>query len=160
MKIKNTFVSILLVILAIFAFATPVFAQGVDTPPSPAFDWTFISELLQSLALATIPVLAGMGAKLLSAKISTERAKFSAEQNYMIDAFIRTAVYAAEQLNASEQIDNKLDYVLELVDTWLINRGIELDLDEIRARIEAEVKQAFPKYQEIPAPVPTPVSAG
>lgn len=151
MKNKNILV-LLMVVFSIFAFAvTPAFAQGVNAQQSdPAFDWTFISQLLQSLVLATVPVLGGMAAKWFSAKVSVERAKLTNEQNYIVDALIRTAIFAAEQLKVSEQIDNKFDYAFSMVDNWLTARGISLGFDEIRARIEAEVKQSFPNPPTLP----------
>ena len=147
MKNKKFF-ALLMVILSLFVFAvTPAFAQGVDTPPpNQTFDMALISQLLQSLVLATVPVLGGMAAKWIAAKVSVERAKLTNEQNYIVDALIRTAIFAAEQLKVSEQIDNKFDYAFSMVDNWLTARGISMDFDEIRARIEAEVKQSFPKY--------------
>jgi len=131
----------------------PVFAQG-DNPPmadAPSFDLTYISQLLQALILATLPVLAGMGAKLLFAKIEAEKQKLSDEKLWALGIFIKTVVYAAEQINVKDRVVSKLDYATALVDTWLSDHKIELDPFEIRARIEAAVKQEF-NTKKLPAP--------
>ena len=144
MKINKLFVLLSVLVLAAFA-VTPVFAQGVNPPAvaAPVFDWAFISKLLQSLILATVPVVGGYLAKLLAVKAENERAKLSSEQQWALDLFIKTAVYAAEQMKLSGYVDDKLDYVVERVESWLADRKIILDGEEIRARIEAAVKQEF-----------------
>lgn len=141
MKTNKLFVLLFVLVLAAFA-VTPVFAQGANPPVAgPAFDWTLISNLLQSLVLATVPVVAGYGVKLLVVKAENERARLSSEQQWALDLFIKTAVYAAEQMKLSGYVDDKLDYVTKRVESWLADRRIILDGEEIRARIEASVKQ-------------------
>lgn len=153
---KKLFAGLMLAAVVVFAaFAVapaqaqdgnpPVVVEQVDIPEQEpvGFDLAYISELLQALILATVPVLAGMGAKLLSAKIQAEKQKLTTEQLWALDLFIKTAVYAAEQMKAREFITSKLDYVTSLAQTWLDERKIALNASEIRARIEAVVKQEF-----------------
>ena len=161
---KKFFAGLMLVaVVAFAAFAVvpaqaqdgnpPVSVEQVDTPEQEpvGFDLAYISELLQALILATVPVLAGMGAKLLSAKIQAEKQKLSTDQLWALELFIKTAVYAAEQMKAKEFITDKLDFVTSLVQAWLDERKIALDAFEIRARIEAVVKKEFNPSKALPA---------
>ena len=144
MKLTHKFVSILFAVLVIAAFAVvPAFASD-GTPPDPAvFDVGLIVQLLQGLALAIFPVLAVQAARWANAQISLIRSKMTAEQERLLDAFIYTSIYAAEQLGLNGYIANKLDYVTDLVATWLFNKGWDFDFEEIRARIESAVAQEF-----------------
>lgn len=135
---------VLIVVLFVAAFVVPsVFAQGVTPPVESGFDFAYISELLQALILATVPVLAGMAMRWLVTQGSLAKEKLSAEQTYALEIFIRTAVYAAEQMKVSSFISDKLDYATENVQLWLDARGIAMDASEIRARIEAAVMTEF-----------------
>lgn len=118
------------------------------------FDLQYISELLQALLLATLPVLAGFGARYLAAKYNLEKAKLTNEQQFMIDGAIKVAVFAAEQLGANDFIDDKKEYAMKIAEEYLDGVGIELDFYELEARIEAAVKEAFNKDAPAKAPLP------
>lgn len=150
MKFTKYVSHIALVMVFIFAaFVAVVPARAWDGAPIE-FDWSgIISQALQTLILATVPVLAGLAARWINVKYQAERARLTEQQRYMLDAFIRTVVFAAEQLKVTEQIDNKLDYVEMLVQDWVDNHGLTMNAEEIRARIEAAVKQEFPKPQGV-----------
>ena len=64
------------------------------------------------------------------------------------DLFLKTLVYAAEQMKAKEFIDSKIQYVIDHAEAWLAVRKFDIDLDEIRARVEAMVKQEFNTVQK------------
>lgn len=144
MKLTHKFASIFFAVLVIAAFAVvPVFASD-GTPPDPTvFDSGLIVQLLQGLALAIFPVLAAQLARWANAQISLIRSRMTAEQERLLDAFIYTSIYAAEQLHITGYITNKLDYVTDLVAVWLFNKGWDFDVEELRARIEAAVAQEF-----------------
>lgn len=136
--------TILLIVIALCAFVVPsAFAQGATPPESNGFDVAYITELLQALILATVPVLAGMAAKWIATQGKIAKEQLTAEQIYALKIFIRTAVYAAEQMKASQFINSKLDYATENVQLWLDAKGIAMDASEIRARIEAAVLAEF-----------------
>ena len=48
-------------------------------------------------------------------------------------------VNAAEQLYQAGHGEEKLSYVIQQADEWLLKYGITLDIDRLRALIEAEV---------------------
>ena len=144
--------TILLIVIALCAFVVPsAFAQGTPPPESTGFDVAYITELLQALVLAIVPVLAGMAAKWLATQGKIAKEKLTADQLYALEIFIRTAVYAAEQMKASQFITDKLDYATLQVQMWLNAKGIAMDANEIRARIEAAVLQEFNQFQELEA---------
>ena len=66
---------------------------------------------------------------------------------YEVAELIDTAIHAAEQMGLTGELErlgkNKLDYAIDLVDKELNRRGIDLDMDAIRAMIQAAVKQSF-----------------
>jgi len=69
MKSQKVIRILFVVALLTLVFAMPVLAQGEQPPVDPPiFDMPFISDLLQKLVLATIPILAGFLARWLNAK--------------------------------------------------------------------------------------------
>jgi hypothetical protein len=148
MEIKK-FVPVLLFVLIIAAVAAvPVFAQE-PTPPvqtaAPLFDWAVISSALQNLLIAILVPGAAFFSTWLFAKFSVEKAKLSAEQQTAFELFLKTCVYAAEQMNLKGFINDKLSYVIGLAQAWLTQRKMSMDLEEIRARVESAVAQELNK---------------
>lgn len=145
---KNKLFPVLLVVLFVAAvFAVPVFAQDVNPPPvvdAPVFDWAVISSALQTLITAFLVPIAGFVARWLFVKGSYQKALLRQEQQYGLELFIKTCVYAAEQINMNQFIDDKFTYVSARVENWLFDRGIIMDIEELRARIEAVVMEEFP----------------
>jgi hypothetical protein len=140
---KKIFTILFIVIALAALFVSPVFAQGATPPAEGGFDVAYITELLQALILATVPVLAGMAAKWLATQGKIAKEQLTANQMYALEIFIRTAVYAAEQMKASDYIGDKLDYATDSVQMWLDAKNIDMDAHEIRARIEAAVLAEF-----------------
>lgn len=141
MKKLLPIICIVLVLAALFV--SPVFAQGATPPESTGFDVAYITQLLQALILATVPVLAGMAAKWLATQGKIAKEQLTADQMYALKIFIHTAVFAAEQMKASDYIGDKLDYATDSVQMWLDAKKIAMDAHEIRARIEAAVLAEF-----------------
>lgn len=148
------FFPILFAVIVIAAFAVvPAFARGENPPVDPAvFDWVAISNALQSLLIAFFVPAAGFLARWLYAKGNYAKSQLTTDQVYLISTTFRIFVYAAEQMHAQQFITDKLDYVMTRAEAWLINNNIFMDLPEIRARIEAIVKQEFGHYSP---PTPT-----
>lgn len=150
---KKVFAILLIVIALAALFVSPVFAQGATPPESSAIDFAYITELLQALILATVPVLAGMAAKWIATQGKIAKEQLTADQIYALEIFIRTAVYAAEQMKIAGFITRKLDYATENVQLWLDAKGIAMDASEIRARIEAAVLTEFNAGGSLPEEV-------
>lgn len=112
------------------------------------FDLDVISKALQTILEATLPVLTAMAVAWLNAKYQQERAKLNENQLGMLDDFIRVAVFAAEQMGMSELAESKLDYVTNLAQSYIDRTGLVVSAEELRARIEAAVKDNFPKLPE------------
>jgi len=133
---------LMVVVFVALACAVPVLAQGEQPPVEPpVFDMTFISQLLQSLVLATVPVLAGFAARWLNAKYQFERSQLTEKQQVLLDGAIKVAVFAAEQMGLTDQIADKKEYAIGFVTEWLAAQNFTIDFREIDARIEAAVKE-------------------
>jgi hypothetical protein len=130
-------------LVIVFSFA--ILAACVPVAGDSPFDMDAISQALQALVLAILPALGALVARWLNVQYQWARARMDENQLYMLDTFIRTMVYAAEQLHVTEAIDDKLDWVTLMVQNWLIDHNLPMDAQEIRARIEAAVKQELPK---------------
>lgn len=142
------FLPVLFAVIVFAAFmVVPAFAQDPNPPvvPGPTFDMQAIANSLQALLMTVLLPVAGFAARWLFAQGSYQKQLLSAEQQYALDLFIKTCVYAAEQMKLSGAINDKLIYVMNRAETWLLSRGIVVDLDELRVRIEAAVMEAFPK---------------
>ena len=63
------------------------------------------------------------------------RQRLSAEQTERLREWVRVGVAAAEQLFGSKTGQQKKDYVL----SFLLSKGLVVDVDEVTAMIESEV---------------------
>ena len=146
MKQIKKFVPVLLaVILFAAVFVVPAFAQG-EVPAGvepPVFDWAKISNALTDLLTAFLIPAAAFAARWMFAKGSVEYSKLTEAQKDLFKSFLRTAIYAAEQMDLKGKVGNKLDYVVKLAEGWLAQNRLEMGLTEIKLEIEAIVAREF-----------------
>jgi len=148
MKIKKFVPVLLAVILVSVVFAVPALAQE-PTPPvdgfvaAPVFDWAKISNALTDLLTAFLIPAAAFAARWMFAKGSVEYSKLTEAQKELFKSFLRTAIYATEQMDLKGKIGNKMDYVVKLAETWLVKNNLEMDLTEIKLEIESIVAREF-----------------
>jgi hypothetical protein len=125
-------------------------------------DW---GSIIEKVLLAVISVALPLLLKWLFDWLKLKRAEF--EQNvgeqwvYALDEAVRLAVRAAEQSGLAKLITDtaeaKKRYAIDRAESYLHERGFDIDLDVLEAAIEAEVIRQFPK----PAPVqPLPSDVG
>ena len=69
------------------------------------------------------------------------RSKLSVEQIATLKSVARIAVYAAEQIFGAKMGSDKLAYAINLVKALLAKKNLTFNDDEIRAAIEAQVKE-------------------
>lgn len=144
---KKLFPVLLAVLFIAAVFVVPAFAQEPNPPAADpaAFDFGVISQALQTLLTAILVPGAAFLARWLFAKADYEKMKLSSEQQYAFDLFLKTCVYAAEQINLRGMVKSKFDYVIALAEAWLKQRNIAMDIAEIHARIESVVAQELNK---------------
>ena len=149
---KSRIFSILLLVTVIaLVFVTPVFAlDGAPPVDAPTFDMNAISQALQTLVFAVILPLAAYAARFLKINAEYKKSQLSEQQQWMFETFLRTLIYAAEQLNLKGVVFDKLNWVIERANEWLAKRGLEIDLDELTARIEALVAQELNMSKILP----------
>jgi hypothetical protein len=147
MKLKKLFPVLLAVLFVAAVFVVPAFAQSPEPPvvAPPVFDWAAISNALNTLLSALLLPVIGFAARWFFAQGSYQKSLLSNQEQYALDTAIKVFVYAAEQMKIKGFINDKLTYVTERAEAWLIERNISMDLKELRARIEAAVMQEFPK---------------
>ena len=105
--------------------------------------------VLQAVALAVVPTLAGFAIKFLLAKWSLAKQELvdlvGDQAWYELRRIVEVAVKAAEGAGAAGFIEDKKEYAVQLAHQWLMEQGIEIDLDVIIAAIEAAVLDEFNK---------------
>ena len=69
------------------------------------------------------------------------KANVSAQQLSMLYGIAQTVVFAAEKIFGAKMGDDKLAYALRVAKKLLEKRSLTFDEEEIRAAIEAQVKQ-------------------
>lgn len=140
---KRFFPTLIFVLILAALTVVPAFALDGTPPADKGIDLVYVGQLLQALILATVPVLAGAGVRWLVASAAVEKAKLTQEQQYALDLFVKTVVYAAEQMHAKQYISSKLDWATARVQDWLNKNKIFMSASEIRANIEAAVFTEF-----------------
>ena len=142
------FIQILIVFIVL---ALPIATVAAQEPNPPAdaggIDLVYVGQLLQALILAIVPVLAGTAAKWFVEKAKLEKVKLTNEQQWALEAFVKTVIFAAEQMQLSGFINNKLDYAEGQIQAWLARNKIYLDVSEIRAHIESAVFTEFNGFE-------------
>ncbi len=116
-------------------------------------DLDYISELVQALLLATLPVLAAQLSAFLFQAYKAKRAELDERQRWMLDQVVGIAVLAAEQIYENGDGAEKKAYALNVAEEWIAKRGLTLDLELLNAQIEAAV------YSQVEKEFPPPMSA-
>jgi hypothetical protein len=106
-------------------------------------DLEYVSELVQALLLAIVPVLAAQVAAYLFQAYKVKRAELTERQRWMLDQAIPVAIFAAEQLFKAGDGAQKKQYALDYLQSWVAKSGLKIDAHELSARIEAEVYNQF-----------------
>ncbi len=148
---------LLLVAVIALVFVTPVFAlDGAPPVDAPVFDMGAISQALQTLIFAVILPLVGFAARWLNVNVEYKKSQLSEQAQWQLEAYLRTLVFAAEQLNITGVVIEKLDWVIERAQEYLFGKNLDIDIDELRARVEAIVVQEFNMHKILPEILPTP----
>ncbi len=98
-----------------------------------------ISPALQTALQAILVLLAGQVSAWLYKTYQSKRAELGRTEQYLLDIVVDRAVSAAEQLYTDGE--EKLAYATNNVEVTLKSYGIVLELDVIRAAIEATVRE-------------------
>ena len=107
----------------------------------------FWKEFAQSLLLAFAPIIAALVAGWLAVTIKRIWANIQADKPelaYTLETIARMAVQAAEQAGASGYIEDKKQYAIEFIQSYLDTQGWGvIDVSVIEAAIEAAVYNEF-----------------
>ena len=103
-----------------------------------------MTQIILAVIALISAVLTGFVIPWLKSKIDINNGVVSENQAAMIKLIINTAVKAAEQLYNSDEGKEKKAYVINL----LKEQGIEVDLPEIDAAIEAAVLELHRQINE------------
>lgn len=109
----------------------------------------FWKEFAQSLLMAFAPIIAGLIAGYIAVAIKRLWAKIQADKPelaYTLDTIARIAVQAAEQAGASGYIEDKKQYAIEFIQSYLDAQGWGvIDIAMIEGAVEAAVYNEFNK---------------
>ena len=95
---------------------------------------TDITYILLGIILILGGLITGFGIPFI-------RSKLSAEQLTALKTTARIAVYAAEQIFGAKMGSDKLAYAINLVKSLLAKKNLTFNDEEVRAAIEAQVKE-------------------
>lgn len=68
------------------------------------------------------------------------RQKIGAEKMTQLEAFVKNAVYAAQQLLWEKTGEERRQYATDLISEWCITNNVSVDASQIRTLIEAAVR--------------------
>jgi hypothetical protein len=108
-------------------------------------DLKYISELVQAILLATLPVLAAQGSAYLLKAYQVKRSELETNQRWMLDNVVQIAVTAAEQVYKNGDGEDKKAYALSIAEKYLKSKGLEIDLAIVSAHIESAVYEQIKK---------------
>lgn len=95
---------------------------------------TDITYIILGLILILGGLITGFGIPFI-------RSKLSADQLAALKTTARIAVYAAEQIFGAKMGPDKLAYAINLVKSLLAKKNLTFNDEEVRAAIEAQVKE-------------------
>jgi len=111
-------------------------------------DWSpILQNVIETVISLLLPVILGFVVVWLRGLIAQGKAKLTAEQLAMAQAFVAAFVKAAEQSGLTGQLANvgeaKKQWVIAQVQSALEAKGINIDVEVISGLIEAEVYEAW-----------------
>lgn len=112
------------------------------------FDLKLISDLLQALGLATLPVIAWFIASYLKKQGDILVISLDEKTRDNLKWIVRSVVFAAEQMYGAGNGAEKKAYAIKIVQDWSDGLGLNLDIAVIEAAIEEAVLENFPKFPE------------
>lgn len=99
----------------------------------------FVSDLVNALIMALVPVVIGALGYLAKVIIGYLKARMTAEQYRIIEMVAATTVASLEQSLKGKAGQEKKEAALALVRAECLKRGIKLDEEAIQSAIEAAV---------------------
>jgi len=110
------------------------------------FDLKYISELLQALVMATLPVIAGFAANYLKKQTNVLVMSLDVEKQKALKALANGAVIAAEQIYREGNGAQKKEYAISVIQASADASGLTFDVAVIEAAIERAVFDNFPNF--------------
>lgn len=112
--------------------------------------------VLEIIITVVLPFILKLVIEWLNVKIREGKAAAHAQNLDVAIALVRQMVLAAEQMGLTDAIKNigeeKKAFVISMAEKALAERGIKMDLDELDALIEAQVKDAIKDLEDPLAP--------
>lgn len=152
---KSKALAVVVLVTVMVLSGWPVMAQAAEDPSPP--DWVGILEkvIMLVVKLAVPPLLVWA----LSEFKRWREQQLDHDLYWRLDAIVRSAVAAAEQLGLTEQIEDvgevklacAIDYVERALEAWGIPIDVDPCVDVILGMIEAEVNRQFPPAAETAA---------
>lgn len=107
-----------------------------------------LSQFLQTVLVGVLPILAAAAAAWVVGEVKkvwqeSKLAQYVTPEQ--LQAIATMAVKAAEQLGLNQKIEDKKNYAVEVVQSYLSNVGLKVDLESVLAAVEAAVIAEFPK---------------
>lgn len=109
-----------------------------------------VYDVLQYALVALLPVLAGMAVAWLKSQINVLKGKLTEQQSDILDAAVRIAVLAAEQLNLAGFIEDKKAEAVRIAQQYLAAHNVYVDIDVIVDAIEAAVLDELNRDKALP----------
>ena len=110
-------------------------------------DWNVIlSQVLQAVLIVVLPPIAVFIVKFLQTKIKVlweEAQAWSPTITELVEQAARFAVVAAEQAGAAQLIKDKKEYAIQIAGDWLLEHGVDVNLELVSAAIEKAVLEYF-----------------
>lgn len=103
-----------------------------------------------ALIQAVMPVLVTALAGSIVRQIAVYYWSQPAQQRELIDAVVRSAVFAAEQLGRTQVVRDKRTYALEYAQAVLARYGINVSATELAGLVEAAVYEYFNRWPPTP----------
>lgn len=107
--------------------------------------WDFINQFLLGALGILAPIVLGMLAAWLKAKMDQVKAGMKSEDLYLLQALASVAVKAAEQAKLAELIEDKKAFAVDYVAKYAESQGLKFDVHAIAGAIEAAVLEQFNK---------------
>ena len=100
---------------------------------------TAVSPALQNLLVSVSVALIGLTSAYVNKLYQSQKAKLSTDQQFFLDIAVNKAVTAVEQMYFSAPSEIKKEKAIRVVEKFLEQAGLSVDVDVIDAAIESAV---------------------